>query len=175
MTDRTNLNAPMDRRAWAGTLGAICSPSFPADAIEALVDMLPLLSDWSDEYFTIRTVKAVAGSKRRQSTPSYDEICAVFSAHRLNLMSPAQRLGYEPPRWIGHEPVSDTPEAREAALARGREAVAALKAEAQQRMPDAGQIAPLYLDKLTLARSCPPAVLAMRPDLQAALAMAGEA
>lgn len=64
---------------WAVMLGNCVSPSFAADAIEAISDMLPLL-DFPEAAFTEESLKAVARHKRRQAIPSFDEIETALSA-----------------------------------------------------------------------------------------------
>jgi hypothetical protein len=66
----------MNRREWATALGAVCSPSFPADGAEALVDMLPLLGDFPDRAFNQETINLIGRMRRRQSIPALDEVSA---------------------------------------------------------------------------------------------------
>ena len=93
----------MTRREWAAVLGSVCSPSFPAEAVEALVDMLALLTDFPDAAFNAETVNAIGRSKRRQAIPSLDEVsrilgdwCRDHLPGRLAIDGPPRKDGLPP-------------------------------------------------------------------------------
>jgi hypothetical protein len=101
-------DAPMNRRQWAMMLGSVCSPSFPADAIAAIVDMLPMLAKWGPEFFTQRTVEDIATAERRQACPGLGDITAVFAQRRREALPVTLRMG------ASISPALPAPEAREA-------------------------------------------------------------
>lgn len=126
-----NHDAQIDRRQWASMLGSVCSPSFPADAVEAITDMLPLLAEWGPEFFTVRTVQEIGTAKRRQSCPSLDEITAAFAKQRLNAIPTAVRMG------ASHLPALPAPATREPTQSEA-DYVAARVAEAKAILAEAG-------------------------------------
>lgn len=157
----------MTRREWATTLASICSPSWPEQAIEALVDMLPLLAEWPDQCFTLSTMKDIAGSKRRQAIPSYDEICTIFRQIWRDDMHPVIRGG-------GSLTIAQIVEEKRPPTQAERDHVTAVTqsfiAEHGGKRQKAEAVKPLHLTKLQLAMSAPPEVLKTRPDLRQALA-----
>lgn len=174
--ETVDLDDPMGRKQWAAMLGAVCSPSFPADAVEALTDMLPLLMGWGDQYFTARTIREIGMMKRRQSCPSLDEINRVFGEQMRGSLPVAVRMGTDT---FPALPAPQTREPTEAEVAH----VAARVAEAKAflAIPDASmrleeKVRPLHLTKLQLAlteRSRGVPAAQMRPDLRAALEQHG--
>lgn len=159
----------MTRRQWATMLGSVCSPSFPQEGVEALVDMLPLLAKFDDSFFTVETIDLVGSTKHRQSIPSLAEITAVFAKMRSDRLPVQVRMGASP-----SVPQLEAPSFKptEAECARVDEQVAALKQEFA-RLPDGKEIKiePKYLTKLQLALSVDAATLASRPDYRDALEM----
>jgi hypothetical protein len=79
----------MTRSEWATVLGTVCSPSFPADGAEAVVDMLPLLRDFPDRAFCQDTINLIGRVRRRQAIPSLDEVSAGLSAWCKDHPAPA--------------------------------------------------------------------------------------
>lgn len=162
----------MNRREWAIALGSICSPSWPTDAIEALVDMLPLLVDWPDEAFSETTLREVASRKRRQACPAFDEIIAAFREMQERYVIPHRmpasiRLaGAMPVRQLV-VPATSLPTPDE--IAHVEAEVQAMKSKTAVRPPISCQ--PKYVSKIDLARAqiargMPAAEL--RPDLKVA-------
>jgi hypothetical protein len=100
----------MTRREWATTLGTVCSPSFPADAVEAMVDMLPLLKDFPDRAFNSDTINLIGRMRRRQSCPALDEVSAGLSTWCREHLPPDQRMGANPQTArIAHQPTPPDP------------------------------------------------------------------
>jgi hypothetical protein len=85
------------RRMWMIELGVLCSPAFSERAVEALTAMLPHLTEYGDEYFCVEVLRLVARAPRRQSVPSYDEICNVFGEWWRARPGPARIAGPPPP------------------------------------------------------------------------------
>jgi hypothetical protein len=159
----------MTRREWAAMLGSVCSPSFPSDGVEALVDMLPLLQKYDDSFFTGETIELVGSAKRRQSIPSLDEITAVFAKLRHDRLPIQARMGGSVSmRQIVQQFVPDSDEVRAATLAKAEALIAELRGDAPIK-PGPSNIKPAYFTKLQMALSASPSVLALRPDLRAAL------
>jgi hypothetical protein len=162
----------MTRREWATMLGTVCSPSFPADAVEAMVDMLPLLKDFPDRAFNADTVNLIGRMRRRQSCPALDEVSAGLSTWCRETLPPGQRLGANPDTVrIGHEPPKPDPKEK-ARVGEGLVLLAAeIKREISNNLPESAPKAH-HLSKLQLARSASAKVLALRPDLREVLEMA---
>jgi hypothetical protein len=163
------------RRNWVGKLALLCSPSFPNDTTKALLQILPHLDGYGDEYFTDTTAEAIAASKRRQSIPSLDEIVQVFAAKRYDDMPVHVRMGGAlPVKQIIQQFVPDNDDVKSASLARAERAVAALRAKPEaMRMPERQPVEPHYFTKRQLAlaaieQGVKPADL--RPDLAKAYA-----
>jgi hypothetical protein len=160
----------MTRREWATMLGMVCSPSFPAEGVEALVDMLPLLQKYDDSFFTAQTVELVGSAKRRQSIPSLDEITAIFAKLRNDRLPIQQRMGGAVSvAQITRQFVPDSDDVKAATLAKAEALIADLSADAPAARTAKPEIEPRYFTKLQLALAAAPEVLAIRPDLRAAL------
>ena len=160
----------MNRREWAIMLGSICSPAFPKEAVEALVDMLPLLAEWPDDYFTAETMKDVALAKRRQSTPAYDEIVGVFAALRRDNLPVHIRMGgsSKMPAIVEQFVPATEAEKQRVAQLLAEESVR-LNASAAAKMAPEQRVKPNYLYGVTLAKMRQSAGIPLSPDLQAAL------
>ena len=158
-----NEKLPIPRRQWAAMLGSVCSPSFPADAIEALTEMLFMLASWPDDFFTLQTVHDIATAKRRQSCPALDEITAVFSKIRLERLPENVRMGYVPAIPAPEAP-REAPEHRAAAVQRAQAVIAELKSKAEMKIADQARIDPKYLtpQQLVFVRDNDPLVRAAR-------------
>jgi hypothetical protein len=161
----------MDPRKWCTTLGGLCSPSFPADAIEALVDMIPLVeARYGLEAFNILTLADIAAMKRRQSCPSFDEICTVMTAAFKERLPASVRMGASP---FPALPIPDLRPPSQEACDHIDAQVAAFKADmaAQQRAkaPEVHKVTPKYLSGLALALARENAGIPLSPVLRAAL------
>jgi hypothetical protein len=164
------------RRSWAAKLAMLCSPSWPKEATEAIIDILAHLTAYGDEYFTDATAEAIASSRRRQSIPSLDEIVQVFSAKRYDDMPAHVRMGGDPKplKQVVQQFVPDPDDVKVVSLARAERVVAALRAKPEvMRMPERQPVEPHYFTKRQLAlaaieQGVKPADL--RPDLAQAYA-----
>lgn len=87
----------MNRREWCAALAKLVSPSFPNEAASALIDMLPAFTNLPNHLFTEATLIEVAGTKRRQSVPAFDEIRGALNHYRKHyLPDPTLRLAAPP-------------------------------------------------------------------------------
>lgn len=91
------------RRQWCAALAKLVSPSFPADAARALVDMLPAMQHLPDALFTPETLGYVAMWPRRQSVPAFNEIAAALSDYRRTFIHERPRA-LPAPRHEGRAP-----------------------------------------------------------------------
>jgi hypothetical protein len=145
----------MTRREWAVSLGTVCSPSFPADAVEAIVDMLPLLTDFSDAAFCADTVNLIGRMRRRQAIPALDEISAMLGVWQKERLPPAQRHGANPDMGrIQHEPVPVDPAEKMAVGHKLTMLAQEMRERAEAAEPERESVRPafLYGEALRLAR-----------------------
>lgn len=160
----------MTRRQWATTLGSVCSPSFPQEGVEALVDMLPLLAKFDDSFFTVETLDLVGSTKHRQSIPSLAEVTAIFAKLRSDRLPVQVRMGGSVASVA--RLVAPMFKPTDVECARVDEQVAALKREfASGPGGSEVRVTPNYLSKLQLAQDAVPSVIASRPDYRMALEM----
>lgn len=68
------------RRQWIADLSVLVSPDFPVPAINAMILYLPFLEHLPDAAFTHGSLRDVAMSERRTSTPSLKELCDPLEA-----------------------------------------------------------------------------------------------
>lgn len=114
--------------------------------------------------------------RKFQFFPSAADVYELLAEHYRSSLPAHVRMGGSTPigkameRLAGPVEPRHTPEEVEAV----KQTVAELKAElAASRKPDSerGHVTPRYVDRVTLARSVSPKVLATRPDLRSALEM----
>lgn len=135
----------MTRREWAIMLGTVCSPSFPADAVEAMVDMLPLLKDFPDRAFNADTINLIGRMRRRQSCPALDEVSAGLSTWCREKLPPDQRMGANPTTArITQEPAPFDPDAK-ARIGEALELLAQEFREKSAAKAEKPQVKPAYL------------------------------
>jgi hypothetical protein len=118
------------RRLWCAALAKLVSPSFPDDAAAALCDILPALKHLPEPLFNEDTLIQVAGTKRRQTIPAFDEILVVLNAYRRDFIhEPPRPALTAPPDALPETGPNMTPEQREAVLKDFGAKWAAMKAE----------------------------------------------
>ncbi len=152
---------------WCSMLAKLVAPMDAERAAKAFVDMLPLLPADDDRY-TRRALERAAKIDRKTAVPTFDDIDRAFAAEWKDALPAHQRLGGAPGALrIEHRRAEPTEAERQRVAAQA----AAFKAEMEARqVVEPPKVEPKYATKLQLALSASPAVLAMRPDLRAALA-----
>lgn len=173
----TNDRAPM--RQWLTTLNAaVRNPQSETDLLRLRLPAIGLAtSDIRPEAWNPITLRTAM--ERFQFWPSAAEIREVLADWTREQRPATVRMGAETAighaveRIAGSEQAGRTPEQIEHVKAQ----VAALKAEMATDAATGEKPKPRasYLDQIALARVATPAILAMRPDLRAALDAAGEA
>jgi hypothetical protein len=170
MTTQTKLT-------WCAMLAKLVAPMEPERAAKAFADMLPLLPADDDRY-TRSALERAAKIDRKTAVPTFEDLSRAFSEEWKANLPAAVRLGANPETPRLDAPARVPPSAEECDHVRNL--VTAFKADVAKVSEAKGvdavvhDIPPAPLSKLQLARAATPAVLAMRPDLRAALRNAAQ-
>lgn len=157
------------QRGWCAMLAKLTSPMSAPEAAQAFVAMLPMLPKDDAAYNRDTLERAATREMGDTAIPNYDKLVRAFAEWRRESLPVQVRMGGSVPVAQLIAPKAEvTPEEIE----RVDRQVAELKAEfAASAVSNHPRIEPRYVDKLTLARSASPEVLAMRADYRAVLAM----
>ena len=91
---------PKVLRDWFGIVAGYVSPSFPADAMEALLRLEPALRNYPTAAFTAASAEAVATTKRFGPVPDLGTVITALREYLRDFGPAAPRLQTQPePDW----------------------------------------------------------------------------
>jgi hypothetical protein len=154
---------------WLKSLGVLCAGNMTVeDARTRCGAYATMLSEaFPAAAFTRKSLEEVAS--RCKWFPSYAEVVAALGEIRRESLTIQQRMGAVPIREITQQFVPDSEEVQAATLAKAEALIAELSAGIPERATKP-VVEPRYFTKLQLALAASPEMLAIRPDLRAALA-----